>query len=302
MLALHRWKLLSTLLTLNLILIATLIMGTVKTWGDIDWLDILGEGSVTLMALVWWLFTLNNRPAGAVTNWLALGLGLLFLGTFQDVVDEVVALPEGHFFRGGLESTLTPCGLILLTVGLFHWQREQRAFNLRERKREQFYREYRLQDQLTGLGDARYLQQQLPLMTERAEREGQPFALLLLDIDHFSVTNRQYGSKECDRLLRELSELLLLNLRRCDLLCRYAGDRFAILMPSTGQLLAREQAQQLANAVQHFAYKTAQGESLFHTASVGLALNPPTAREQLLTVATHSLLQAKEAQAPRQAA
>lgn len=302
MLTLHRWKLFIAFCALNLTLMATLTLGSIKPWEEIDWLDILGEGSVSLMVLIWWLFTLNSRPSGAVTNWLALGLALVFLGTFQDVLDEIISLPEGHLLQGGLESTSTPAGLVLLSIGMFHWHREQQAFNRREQKREQSYRDYRLQDPLTGLGDARYLQQQLTLMTTRARKEAQPLALLLLDIDHFNDTNRQYGAREGDRLLREISELLLLNLRRCDLLCRYAGDRFAIVMPNTGALLAREQAQQLNNAVRHFAYKTAQGESLFHTACVGLALAPPEPGDHLLERATQALLQAKEAQAPRRAA
>lgn len=99
----------------------------------------------------------------------------------------------------------------------------------------------------------------------------QPLALILLDLDQFSATNRTFGHREGDRLLRELSELLILNLRRCDLLCRYAGDRFAVVLPKTPELLANELARQLTRAVASFAYKTNNGETIYHTASVGVA-------------------------------
>jgi diguanylate cyclase (GGDEF)-like protein len=56
---------------------------------------------------------------------------------------------------------------------------------------------------------------------------------VLLDIDGFHLINREFGQREGDRVLQAVGHMLLLNLRNDDLLCRYAGDRFALLMPAT---------------------------------------------------------------------
>ncbi|MDO3380776.1 GGDEF domain-containing protein [Gilvimarinus algae] len=304
MIRLHKWKLLAIALATNLTILLSLAVGDIKPWASIDWLDIIGEGGVSLLAALWLVFTLNSRPTGSVTNLLSLGLALIFVGTFQDLMDEVIAIEDGLFLRGGIESTLMPLGLVVLTVGLYHWHKEQLLFTEQRRKREQDFREYRMQDTLTGLGDARFLKQQLEALQTQCQLNHQPLTLLLLDLDHFDQTNRRFGHREGDRLLRELGELILLNLRRCDLLCRYAGDRFAVVLPNTGELLAGQLAEQLTRAVEHFAYKTNQGETVYHSVSTGMATGADKSEDSaqaLIERATLRLLAAKDLKAPRAA-
>lgn len=302
MIKLHKWKLLLIAATANITLLLTLTLGDPKSWSSIDWLDIAGEGGVSLLAALWLIFILNSRPAGSVTSLLSLGLGLVFIGAFQDLLDEVIALPDEIFLHGGVESTLMPAGLLVLTFGLYHWHREQLVFAEQRRRREQDSREYRWQDQLTGLGDARFLRYQLEQQIRQCRSAQQPLALILLDLDQFSATNRTFGHREGDRLLRELSELLILNLRRCDLLCRYAGDRFAVVLPKTPELLANELARQLTRAVASFAYKTNNGETIYHTASVGVAVDNPDRRQSIIELATIRLMSAKDQKKTEQAA
>ncbi|WP_041522418.1 diguanylate cyclase [Gilvimarinus agarilyticus] len=295
MIRLHKWKLLTVAFITNITIVISLAVGDVKNWGDIDWLDIVGEGGVCLLAALWLGFTLNSRPNGAVTNLLALGLGLIFVGTFQDLLDEIIAIDKGLFLNSGLESILMPTGLTVLTFGLYHWHKEQLVFSEQRRKREQVFREYRLQDGLTGLGDARFLRRQLSAALQRARHQQQPLALVLLDIDHFAATNQRFGHAEGDRLLQELAELILLNLRRTDLLCRYAGDRFAVVLPNTGELMAREITAQLSRAIEHFAYKTAQqGETVYQSISAGISIAEDDKVDALIERATTRLLQAKD--------
>ena len=297
MLALHKWKILLILIVANLLLLACLGTGDIKYWREINWLDILGEGGVSLLSLVWLLLILHSRPAGRVTNFFVLGLAGIFLASFQDALDEIIQIPDGVSFDQWVESGLMPVGLLLLTYGIFHWHKEQLHINEHLRKRERLFREHLIQDPVTHLGSAEYLRRQLRMELLQHHQQQQPLSLLLLDVDNFAHINRRYGTDEGDRLLHELAELLLLNLRRCDLLCRYAGDRFAIVLPNTGETMAQMIAQELANAVRHFAFKTSrQGESVFHSVSIGVALALDDSAEHLLARANQALLHAKEKQ------
>lgn len=295
MLALHKWKVSVILVGANLLLIANLIFGDIKSWEEIKWLDILGEGGISLLSIIWLLLILNSRPAGRVTNFFVMALACIFLASFQDSLDEVIRMPEALVWDQWVESGLMPLGLLLLTQGIYHWNQEQKRINEQLCKRERLFREHRSHDPVTHLSGADYLRQQLANELEQHKRQSIPLSVLLLDVDKFHQMNRRYGMDEGDRLLQELTELLLLNLRRCDLLCRYAGDRFAIVLPNTGEVMAQMLAQELANAVQYFAFKTARnGETIFHSVSIGIALAIDDSPEQLLERANRALLRAKE--------
>ena len=85
--------------------------------------------------------------------------------------------------------------------------------------------------------------------------------LLMLDIDSFHLVNRDFGKREGDRVLRAVTQLLLLNLRSTDLLCRYAGDRFAVMLPATQADTAHALADHLRRAVASLRHH-AQGSGL----------------------------------------
>ena len=156
-----------------------------------------------------------------------------------------------------------PIGLILLTIGIYHWHKEQLLISEQLRKRERLFREHRGLDFTTNLSGAHYLREQIKHELAR-EHQANPLALVLIDIDNFSQINRHYGKREGDNLLHALSELLLLNIRRNDLLCRYAGDRFALLLPNTGRLMANTIANEISQAVRHFAFKSQQQQDTHH--------------------------------------
>ena len=294
MLKLHIKKILAILLLANFQLIANLAVGDLKLWAEINWLDIVGEGGVMLFCLAWAIIILCSRPAGRVTTYLAAGLACLFIAGWQDFLDETIRLPDTLILLNWIESSLMPTGMVLLTVGLYHWHKEQLAVNEQLKKRERLFREHRSIDSLTCLSSADYLRQQLTFELEAARKNYQPLSLLMLDIDHFDDFNRRYGSQQGDRALQEVSEILLLNLRRCDLLCRYAGDRFAVLLPGTGDHLAQLISRQLIQAVQHFAFKTLEGETVYHSISAGVVVAGAEGCDSLIKRANTQLLHAKE--------
>lgn len=269
MFATHRIKLTLLLVAANAGLLLHLLAGEVKPVATWDWLDIAGEGGSAVLLLAWLGLLLKSRPAGYVTNLLFMGLACLFFSVFMDSVDEFIALPDAVTWDGWLESGPMPIGFMLMTLGIYHWHQEQLAINEQMRNRERLFREHRQFDKLTPLGDASYLRAQLQRALVEAAAGKQPVSLIMLDMNVFSRVNREYGHAEGDRLLQVLTQLMLLNLRPHDLLCRLAGDRFVVILPHTGEREAQVLAGELEQAVRSLAYKSSrQGERLELSATV----------------------------------
>src|SRR5690606_12055740 len=119
------------------------------------------EGGSALLVLLWIGLLLKSRPAGRVTNLLFCGLACLFFSLWMDSVDEFVQLPASANWDKWLESGPMPVGFILMTLGIYHWHREQLAISAQMEKRERLFREHRLFDKLTPLGGAEYLRLQV---------------------------------------------------------------------------------------------------------------------------------------------
>ena len=296
----HRWKLGLLVLAANIGLLLNLAFGTPKAVSEWQWLDIAGEGGTALFLLFWLGLVLKSRPAGRVTDYLAIGLSCMFFSWWIDVLDEFIRLPKHIGWDHWLESGPMPVGMILLTIGLYHWHREQQAINQQMEKRERVFREHRLFDKLTPLGGADYLKRQISDCLSQSLEQQQPLSLLALDIDDFTSINQQYGHPEGDAVLQALSQLLLLNLRRHDLLCRLAGDRFVVLLPNTGQSQASLLALELQQAVQSLAHKTRQhGERVYLSASTGVVMAIDEAPDQLFKRLNLALARAKPPRSKR---
>lgn len=233
-------------------------LGSPKAMIDWNWMDIVGEGGTALMSAIWALLILGSRPSGRVTSLLAGGLAAIMLGAWVDCLDEFFSIPQQQLWDNWLESLLTPGGMLALTIGLYHWRQEQWSLNEHMQKRERLFREHRSFDRITQLANADYLYRQLRLEQSRQADAG--CALILLDLDQFHRINREHGQREGDRLLQAVSHLLLLNLRPQDLICRYAGDRFAILLPATTEAAAGRIAGQLQRALAGLNHHSRNGE------------------------------------------
>ena len=191
-----------------------------------DLVDIASEGGTALLAALWCLIVLCSRPDGLVTRLLSGGLACIMLGSWADCLDEAFDIDKSALWDNALEALL-PLGMLVLTVGMYYWRHEQANLSEHMRKRERLFRSHHPFDRITQLADAAYLREQL----RRESRNDGPCALVLFDIDDFHRINREHGQGEGDRALQAVAHMLLLNLRNDDLLCRYAGDRFAVLMP-----------------------------------------------------------------------
>lgn len=85
-------------------------------------------------------------------------------------------------------------------------------------------------DGLTGLYNRRYFEEQIALMIKRVERSEEPLTLMFIDVNNFKDVNDQYGHLVGDKALQELALALQRAVRESDIVCRYGGDEFAILL------------------------------------------------------------------------
>ncbi|MCY7296312.1 GGDEF domain-containing protein [Alteromonas sp. a30] len=270
LLRLHSKLIVFNLVLLSLALFMTWFTGEAKLTQHIDWLDVTGEGGTALMVFIWIFFVLISRPAGRVTNLLVVGLGFLHTSLQLDLLDEFFNQKPQYEWLRAYESIPAPIGMIILTLGLYHWHREQLSMNAQLLRRERVYREHGLIDYITGLYSAEYMAQQIQTELDAVQQQSKThFSVLMLDIDQFDTFVRHYGDAQGDRFLRELSELMLMNIRETDLACRYAGDRFIIILPETTLPEAEHISQQLQQSVAHLAFKPARShEAVYQHISV----------------------------------
>jgi len=104
-------------------------------------------------------------------------------------------------------------------------------------------------DSLTGIHNRRYFQERLKVELDRAQRDKQDLAVIMLDIDHFKRINDQYGHAVGDHVLRSLCQRIGQRLRRTDVFCRLGGEEFMVLCPGSDVEQARTLATELWQGV-----------------------------------------------------
>ena len=138
-------------------------------------------------------------------------------------------------------------------------------------------------DPLTGLNNRRYLESHLAALLEHAANRGQPVSFMILDIDHFKAVNDTYGHSAGDEVLRGFAARCKRVVRQIDLLCRFGGEEFVVVMPDTPISVASVIAERLRAAVQGEGFAIEEGpKSIPVTVSIGLAETGGSADPNLL--------------------
>ena len=104
-------------------------------------------------------------------------------------------------------------------------------------------------DELTGLANRRKLTETLDREIRRSTRNGRPFSLMMLDLDHFKAVNDTYGHAVGDQVLRKCAEILQAQLRDTDLVARYGGEEFCMVFPETALKNVLKTAKRIGKAM-----------------------------------------------------
>jgi diguanylate cyclase (GGDEF)-like protein/PAS domain S-box-containing protein len=163
------------------------------------------------------------------------------------------------------EGTRVLCTVLDLTERL---RFEQKIIDQAERLRRinQTLAEQAISDSLTGLSNRRGLEAQMEAIMRLARRRRQPTSLLMLDVDHFKDYNDTFGHPAGDEALREVARVLQETARRSDIVARFGGEEFVVLLPETGWEGAQDVAERIRESVA--ALDTLQRQV---TVSVGIA-------------------------------
>lgn len=173
---------------------------------------------------------------------------------------------------------------------------EQTALALANLNMREVLKMQSVRDPLTGLYNRRYMEESLERELRRATRKNSSVGLMMLDVDHFKRFNDTFGHEAGDSVLRMLGNLFRTQFRGEDVVCRYGGEEFTIILPEASLEITHQRAEELRVAARRDAAQL-RGQSLEPVSlSIGVSsfpLNGATG-EALLRAADAALYRAKE--------
>ena len=197
-------------------------------------------------------------------------------------VVEIINRLGGSFTRGDLQMLLTlvePCAISIENAILFQ-------------KTEQLT----ITDDLTKLFNSRYLNLYIGREIKRCKRHEIPLSIIFLDLDGFKGVNDQYGHLAGSRTLTEVGSILVQAVRESDILARYGGDEFVVVLPETPPDGALVIAERIRKAIDGHRFLESQGLNAHISASFGIASYPDHALtpEGLIQKADQAMYRVKE--------
>ncbi|MFQ5627770.1 MAG: sensor domain-containing diguanylate cyclase [bacterium] len=157
-------------------------------------------------------------------------------------------------------------------------------------------RELSVTDDLTKIANRRYFNRRFEREMQRSQRYNRALSVIMIDIDHFKNFNDAHGHLKGDDVLRSVAQILERNLRKADLIARFGGEEFIVLLPEIDKAHAQKVTEKLRTAVESYHFKNGDTQPLGKiTISLGLASYPEDAlqAEALLEAADRMLYLAK---------
>jgi diguanylate cyclase (GGDEF)-like protein len=228
-----------------------------------------GRGGVFPILMVILMFGMYSLPPREVRR-----AGLMAVVMFG-VAMAVMAWLDPQVYEPAVEvAHFVMIAVMLPAVSLLAGQFSGLRERLRQQKAELTDALTRIQDlatrdELTGLANRRHLQNLMDLERQRGIRSGQSFCLAMFDIDHFKRVNDAHGHPVGDRVLRNFAREALATIRGSDVLGRWGGEEFLLMMPNTRVALARLGVERLRLRAEGL-HLDVDGKALSFTLSAGV--------------------------------
>jgi diguanylate cyclase (GGDEF)-like protein len=186
--------------------------------------------------------------------------------------------------------------LAAATLAALRGALEPGAFALDNALRMQRAEALSVTDDLTQLYNSRYLSQVLRRETKRASRSGRPLSLLFIDLDGFKGVNDTHGHLAGSAALVEAAAVIRISARETDIVARFGGDEFALVLPDTGSEGAVSVGERIRDKIAVHPFLEKNGLKIRLTVSVGVATLPDVAAsaEQLIHAADAAMYWVKE--------
>ncbi|MBI4349516.1 MAG: GGDEF domain-containing protein [Elusimicrobia bacterium] len=231
-----------------------------------------------------------GSPVGAlVVRWLLARPDSLWLWLARELSEEKV-----FYWYMGLGT--------VLSFAAFGWavgrrSERQRARNAALRARIRELHLTSITDGLTGAYSHAYLQEALQVELESSRADGRSVSILMLDLDDFKKINDTHGHLFGDQVLREVTETIAANIRQADVLGRYGGEEFVVIMPGADAATALRVAERVRLAVSRSPVSPPHSQPVPVRVSIGFATSAgrDIAARSLLHEADENLYRAKNA-------
>lgn len=166
--------------------------------------------------------------------------------------------------------------------------------DMTERKRlEDEMRELATTDPLTGACNRRQGGMMLAAEFERSARSGEPFSVLMLDVDHFKLVNDTFGHEAGDTVLKALVETCKEQLRTIDMVARWGGEEFLLLLRGADTAASVNVAERLRQTLSEVTVNSSAGQRIAFTVSIGIAVSRGSAIEETVRRSDAALYEAK---------
>ena len=254
--------------------------------------EVTGDVVAFIISCIWIVIIGTTRIERDTRRALDGAFALIYAATLLDLIGNFLRL---HLPLQVIQQLSMPLGMILATVGLARWIRNQRRNQERLEQQEQRLVTLSITDELSGLFNSRYFFQRIDQEIDRSLRYQRPISLLFMDIDNFKRFNDQHGHVEGDKVIRALGKTIHTLLRSNDIAFRYGGEEFVALLPETPERGGALVGERIRTSFAERVFNPADGSGPLHcTISVGVAqLDPGERPKSFVRRADQALYQAK---------
>lgn len=252
---------------------------------DTDWFLVTIYGLLTAMAFTY--FVINDRMARRYKGrFMALGFLMFYFGWLGLILSLVFEVPLNLIMY--VTGAMFMIGYIIGTMGIFHWSKSSYL------DRKSLKQQTRT-DELTALRNRRALAQDAADEQQFSLDSDSHLSLLIIDLDDFKLVNDELGHAVGDKILVQLSQLLIKHIRSTDKIYRWGGEEFVVLLPVTALFEAHQLANKLINKVAEYGFNVSQPEPIRLTVSIGVAqwLSNESMLKETFKRADEALYQAK---------